>query len=126
MGSGWGSPLVLTLEPSRLVVGFNPFSTYDLQPVVTFNYPFGGADATNQEELGFTVTVFTSRAAWDGTTLTTTDRVPVPPEVGGPGLMAEVRRRLTLSADTLVIETTRVGVAGAPTVVSRSTYTRSR
>jgi hypothetical protein len=50
----------------------------------------------------------------------------VPPEVAGPGVTAQVRRRLLLVADSLVIETTRVGLAGAPAVTSRSAYTRRR
>lgn len=126
MGSGWGSPLMLTVEPSRLVVVFNPYSAYDLQPVVTLAYPLGSGEAENRVDVGFAVTVFRSRAAWEGTALTTTDYVPAPPEVAGAGVRAEVRRRLTVAADTLVIETTRVGVAGAPTVTSRTIYTRSR
>jgi hypothetical protein len=94
---------------------------------VSLAYPVDGSEAENRITLGFTTTVFTSRAAWQDSILTITDRMPVPPEVAGPGVLAEVRRVLTLTApDTLVIETTRAGVAGAPTVTSRSTYTRKR
>jgi hypothetical protein len=126
MGSGWGSPLTIAVESQRIIVSFDPYLAYDLQPPVRFIYPLDGREAQNQQVLGFTTTRFTSRAAWQGGVLTTTDHVPVPPEVAGPAGKAEVRRRLTLSADTLVIETTRVGVAGAPTVTTRSTYTRGR
>jgi len=127
MGSGWGSPLTIVVEPTRLIATFNPYSAYDLQPTVSLTYPVDGSEARNQINLGFTTTVFTSRAAWQDGTLTATDWLPVPPEVAGPGVTALVRRTLTLrSTDTLMIETTRVGIADAPTVTSRSTYTRSR
>ena len=127
MGSGWGSPFTFAQDARGVTITFNPYSAYDLQPLEHLAYPTDGSEARNREELADATTVFTSRAAWQGDALATTDRVPVPPEVAGPGVMAEVRRTITLVArDTLRVETTRVGVAGAPTVTTRTTYARSR
>lgn len=127
MGSGWGSPLTIRVEPARVLVAFNPYLAYDLQPPVELVYPLGAAAAHNAEDLGYAATRFSSRSAWRGDTLTTTDEFPVPPEVARAGMMAKVHRTLTVvRADTLVIETTRDGVGGAPTVTTRTTYVRRR
>lgn len=126
MGSGWGSPLTIGIESTRVFVRFDPYLAYDLQPAVELTYPLSGGDARNQVYLGHSATPFTSRAGWQDGALMTVDLFPVPLEVAGPGVTAEVRRRLTVASDTLRIETTRVGVAGAPTVTSRSIYLRQR
>lgn len=125
MGSGWGSPLTLTQRGNRLIVEYPFFSAYDLQAPLHYEFPLDGSEAENDVTIGPTRTRILGRTTRQGGTLVLVTRQPVPPEVAGPGVMAEVRRELSLpSPDTLLIVTTRVGVAGAPTTVVRTTYGR--
>jgi hypothetical protein len=122
MGSGWGSPLTLRQQSDRLVVEYAFFSTYDLQPRLRFTFALDGSESRNAVMIGHSESVLRSRAVWRDSTLviTTVYRVP-----GGAGETTEVRQALTLeSPASLVIETTRTGVAGTAPVVTRTIYAR--
>jgi len=104
MGSGWGSPLTLRQEANRFVVEYTYFSTYDLQPKVTFAYAVDGSESRNTIMIGHAASVARSRATWRDSTLVITTTWPAPRGVTG----AEVRQVLTLESPTsLLIETTR-------------------
>jgi hypothetical protein len=127
MGSGWGSTLAFSRRADRLVLEYQNFSAYDLMPPLHYEFAVDGAETINAVTIGPSVTTLRSRASWRGDTLDITTRQAVPREVGGAEVVAEVRRTLVLTApDTLQIVTTRVGIAGAPTNVVRSTYIRKR
>ena len=115
MGSGWGSPLTLRQEANRLVVEYTYFSTYDLQPRVTFAYALDGSESRNTIMIGHAESLIPSHAVWRDTAIaiTTTYRVPT-------GGTLDVRQVLTLTSQTtLLIETTR----GAAT--TRTRYRKS-
>jgi hypothetical protein len=125
MGSSWGSPITLTHEPDRLTVEYVYFSTYDLQPPLKYVYALDGSESINRIMIGHSASEQRSRAAWQGETLVITTRYAAP-EMDGRGQTAEVRQSLRMTApDRLEIETTRVGVNGAPTTVTRTVYIRN-
>jgi hypothetical protein len=125
MGSGWGSTITLTHEPDRLTVAYVYFSTYDLQPPLEYLYALDGSESINRIMIGHSVSEQRSRAAWQGETLVITTRYAAP-EMSGSAQIAEVRQSLRMAApNRLEIETTRVGVNGAPTTVTRTVYIRN-
>jgi hypothetical protein len=125
MGSGWGSPITLAHEPDRLTVEYVYFSTYDLQPPLKYLYALDGSESINRIMIGHSASEQRSRAAWQGEALIITTRYAAP-EMDGGGQTAEVRQSLRLAApDRLEIETTRVGVNGATTTVTRTAYIRN-
>lgn len=127
MGSGWGSTLTLVTRGERFVVEYPYFSAYDLMAPLHHEFAFDGRETMNEVMIGPEVTRLQSRASWRGDTLVIITRQPVPPEVAGAGVMAEVQRAIVQTApDALQITTTRVGVAGAPTNRVTTNYTRKR
>lgn len=127
MGSGWGATLTFTRRGERLVLEYPYFSAYDLQAPLHYEFALDGSEVVNEITIGPDLTRLRARAEWRGDTLVLTTRQPVPHDVAPAGVMAEVRRALSLeSPDSLLIVTTRVGVAGAPTNVVRSIYARKR
>lgn len=121
MGSGWGSPITIRQDLGALVVEYAHFSAYDLQPPLRFTYSLDGSESRNAVMIGHTTALQHSRAAWRDRTLMITTEFPAP-VAGG---RVEVRQALTLeSADTLVVETTRASLDGAPPSVTRTTYAR--
>lgn len=124
MGSGWGSRLTLAHSADQLTVEYVYFSTYDLQPPLRYIFALDGAESINHIMIGHTASEQRSRATWRGDTLVITTQYPAP-DGNGAGA-AEVRQALHLvAADRLEIETTRVGVNGAPSRVSRTRYIRN-
>lgn len=125
MGSGWGSRITLTHEPDRLTVEHVYFSNYDLQPPLRYVYALDGTESINRIMIGHSVSEQRSRAAWQGEVLVITTRYAAP-EMSGSAQIAEVRQSLRMTApDRLEIETTRIGVNGAPTTVTQTTYIRN-
>src|SRR5262245_11616350 len=105
MGSGWGSPLTLRQQSNRLVVEYTQFSTYDLQPKLTFTFALDGSESQNPVNIGHSEELLRSRATWRDSALVITTTYPAPQGVGGP---VEVRQVLTLTSLTsLLIETNR-------------------
>jgi hypothetical protein len=125
MGSGWGSPVTIKQEAARLTIEYVFFSTYDLQPPLRYVYTLDGSESRNSVMVGHSALDQRSRVAWQGNTLVITTLHPVPDGETGRTLRAEVRQALTLEAPgTLVVETTRVGIRGAATTVTRTAYTK--
>jgi hypothetical protein len=120
MGSGWGSPITITQDSTRLTVQYPYFSAYDLQPPIRLVYGLDGAASENSVMIGHAESLLSSRATWQGDTLVLVTRYPVPK---GAGATTEVLQALVLeSPERLIVETTRAG-GGGSTVV-RTVYTR--
>jgi hypothetical protein len=125
MGSGWGAPLTISRRGDSLIVEFPQFDAYDLQPPLRYAYTMNGGESHNVVMIGHAPSEQRATVAWRGDTLVITTHIPLPPEVGGRGAMAEVRQALSLpSATSLTIETTRVGVRGGATTALRTAYTK--
>lgn len=126
MGSGWGSPLTMTQDATRLVVEQTLFSRYDAQPQPRFVYALDGSETRNAVMIGHTTHVRTSRAAWDGQSLRITTRYPgIDPGSGKP-LTTDVTHRLTLeSPTTLIVEVTRSAALGGQATTTRTVYRKS-
>jgi hypothetical protein len=125
MGSGWGSSIAIAQDTSRLSVEYQPFSRYDLQPPLKFTFPLDGSEGRNAVMMGRGEQIESSRAKWDGQTLTIVTTHQVADRDAGKSLTNEVTRKLWLeSPTTLVVEVTRAGVLGGPATKTRSTYRR--
>jgi hypothetical protein len=124
MGSGWGSTLTITQEPTRLIVEYPYFSAYDLQPPIRLTYLLNGQEFRNSVMIGHAASLLRSRATWQGDTLVITTAYPVP-DRGADQVTSEIRQALTLeSPERLVVETTRAGPAGSAAARERSVYSR--
>jgi hypothetical protein len=124
-GSGWGSPITITHQPDRLVVQYDVFSSYDMQPPLRLTFAIGGAASNNTMMLGHGASTLRSTVTWTGDTLVITTLYPGPPGADNRPTSAEVRQSLHLEAPAvLVIETTRAGILGAPSTRSRTTYAK--
>jgi hypothetical protein len=123
MGSGWGSPLTIAQDATRISVEYVVFSRYDLQPPLTFTYPLDGSVGRNTVVMGRGEQVESSKARWEGQTLVITTTLDVVDRGAGKPFTAEVTRKLSLeSPTTLVVEVTRPGVLGGPASTTRSIY----
>lgn len=125
-GSGWGTPLTITQDSTRLTVEYPFFSRYDMQPPLQFTYALDGSATRNAVMLGNGVQEQFSRAGWNGATLViTTVHVVANPSGAGDSLRVEVTRRLSLESPTrLIAETTRAGVLGGLPSTTRTVYTK--
>ena len=124
-GSGWGTPLTIAQDNTRLTVEYAFFSRYDLQPPLHFTYALDGSQTRNTVMLGLGVQEQFSRAVWNGSTVViTTVHVVANPAGTGDSLRAEVTRRLSLDSPTrLIAETTRAGVLGGGSSTTRTVDT---
>ncbi len=123
MGSGWGSPITIRQDSSRIVIEYPVFSAYDLQPPLRFVYALNGSESLNSVMIGHAASQQRSRAVWRDSTLVITTTYPTP-EVAAGSTTAEVRQVLTLaSPSSLIVETTRTGVPGAPASMVRTLFT---
>jgi hypothetical protein len=126
MGSGWGSPITVTQDATRLTVEYTVFSRYDLQPPLTFTYPLDGSEGRNTVMMGRGEQIESSRAQWTGRTLIITTKFEVADRAAGKPFTAAVTRKLSLeSPTTLVVEVTRAGVLGGPSSTTRSVYRKN-
>lgn len=125
-GSGWGTPLTITQNSTRLVVEYPFFSRYDMQPPLQFTYALDGSETRNAVMFGSGLQEQFSRAAWNGATLViTTVHVIANPSGAGDSLRVEVTRRLSLEPPTrLIAETTRAGALGGLPSTTRTVYTK--
>jgi hypothetical protein len=123
MGSGWGSPLTITQDASRITIEYAFFGRGDLQPPLKFVYALDGSETKNTVMMGRGMQVQSSKTAWDGEKLViSTIHTFADPGTGKPAT-AEVRQVLSLdSPATLVVETTRAGVLGGPATSTKTTY----
>ena len=125
MGSGWGAMLTLAQRADSLVVQYDFFTAYDLQPRVRLAYALDGSESRNRVMIGHAESLQRSRVAWQGNTLVITTLHPTPGDADGRATSAEVRQVLSLdAAGSLIVETTRVGIRGAPTTATRTVYTK--
>jgi hypothetical protein len=123
MGSGWGSTLTVTQDAMRLTVSYAFFGRGDMQPPLAFVYAIDGSETKNTVMMGRGMQVETSRTAWDGDALVITTTHALPDPATGKPATYEVKRRLSLeSPASLVVETTRSGVAGGPPSTVRTVY----
>jgi hypothetical protein len=106
MGSGWGSPLIIRQTPDSMIVEYQQFSTYDLQPRLHFVYRLNGSESRNTIMIGHADSPQRSRASWSGDTLVVVTTFPAPTG-GGTTTM---RQALSVGADgMLTLETSRDG-----------------
>ena len=124
MGSGWGSPQTIAQRGDRLVLEYEFYAPYDLQPPLSFTYALDGSETRNEVAVGRAMQEQRSKTAWVGNTLViiTLHRFTNPAD--GRVMTAEVRHALTRQAPaSLLVEVTRVGVLGGPTTSGRYAYT---
>lgn len=123
MGSGWGPAITINQDASQLVVQYAFFGRGDLQPPLRFVYALDGSETKNTVMMGRGIQSQSSRAAWEGSSLVIrTVHSFISPDSGKPATV-EVRQTLALeSPASLVVETTRNGVLGGPTGVTRTVY----
>jgi len=125
MGSGWGASLTLTQRADSLIVEYDFFSAYDLQPRVRLAYALDGSESRNGVMIGHAESAQWARLTWQGNTLVITTMSPGPKGADGRAVTAEVRHALTLdSPGSLGVDVTRVGVLGGPTTTTRTVYNR--
>ena len=123
MGSGWGSPLAITQDGTRLIVEQTLFSRYDLQPPVRTVYGLDGSVTRNSVMTGHATQARVSRATWEGAILLITTTYPAIDPKTGKAFSIDVTQRLALeSPGVMVIETTRAGALGGQPTVSRTVY----
>lgn len=114
MGSGWGSPLIIRQSGDSMIVEYQQFSTYDLQPRLRFVYRVDGSESLNTIMIGHADSPQKSRASWSGDTLVLVTTF-VAPTAGGA---TSLRQALSLGADgVLTLDASR---DGSPAV--RTTY----
>ena len=123
MGSGWGSNITVTQDPTRLTVEYMFFVRGDMQPPLKFVYALDGSESRNSVMMGRGIQVQTSKARWDGDKLViTTVHVFVHPETGQP-MTSELKQTLSLeSPDRLIVEAARSGVLGGAPSTTRAIY----
>ena len=126
MGSGWGATITMTQDATRLRVEYDAFSRYDLQPPLTFTYPLDGSEVPNTVAMGRGEQIERSRAQWNGEVLVITTAMQVDDRGAGRPFLAELTRRISLeSPTTLIVEVTRAGVLGGPSLTTRSVYRKT-
>jgi hypothetical protein len=125
MGSGWGSPITVTQDATRLTVEYAFFTRGDMQPPLKFVFALDGTETKNTIMMGNGIQSQLSKTRWDGNKLViTTIHSFRNPENGQP-MTSEVRQTLSLESNSLIVETTRSGVLGGPASTTRTTYTKA-
>jgi hypothetical protein len=123
MGSGWGTPITITQDASRLTVEYAFFGSGDMQRPLRFEYAMDGSETKNSVMMGRGIQSQTSTARWDGETFVITTRHTFTDPSTGKPATADVTQALTLESSTsLVVETTRAGVLGGPATKTRTVY----
>jgi hypothetical protein len=125
MGSGWGSPITITQDATRLTVEYAFFTRGDMQPPLKFVFALDGTETKNTVMMGNGIQAQLSKTRWDGARLViTTVHSFLNPENGKP-MTSEVRQTLSLESGNLIVETARSGVLGGASSTTRSTYNRA-
>jgi hypothetical protein len=126
MGSGWGSPLVITQSGQQLVIEHTLFSRYDLGPQPRFTYALDGSETRNSVMIGHATQVRSSKAVWDGQSLRITTAYPGLDPASGKSFTTEVSHQLLLeSPGTLIVEVTRGAALGGTPTRTRTVYRKS-
>jgi hypothetical protein len=126
MGSGWGSPIMVSQNDATLTVQYAFFGRGDMQPPFKFVFALNGSETRNTVMMGHGIQSMLSKARWEGNKLIiTTVHTFTSPQNGQPAT-TEVRQTLSLeSPKSLLIETTRSGVLGGAPSTSRTTYVKN-
>ena len=125
LGSGWGRSITIVQDARTLTVQWAIFTSYDMQPPLTFVYALDGSERVNAVMMGRGVQRQRSRAAWHGDSLVITTVHTLTDPATGRDVPTEVRQTLALaSATSLVIETVRGGALGGPPSTTRTVYTK--
>ena len=108
MGTGWGAPLIIRQSADSMVVEYQQFSTYDLQPRLHFVFRLDGSESRNTVMIGHADSQQRSQASWRGDTLVIVTTFAAPTGAG----TTTMRQTLSLGADgTMTLETAREGTA---------------
>lgn len=123
MGSGWGSPITITQDATKLTVEYAFFGRGDMQPPLRFTYALDGSETKNSVMMGRGIQQQVSKTAWDGDKLViTTTHSLIDPATNKP-IAAVVTQTLSLESPTsLVVESTRTGVLGGATTTAKTVY----
>lgn len=125
LGSGWGRTITITQDARALTVQWPIFSSYDMQPPLTFTYALDGSERVNAVMMGRGVQRQRSTAVWTEGSLVITTVYSFTDPSTGRDLPAEVRQTLTLTSPTsLVVETIRGPALGGPPSTTRTVYTK--
>ena len=122
MGSLWGPAITIAQDATRLTVEYAFFARGDMQRPLRFTYALDGSETRNSVMMGRGVQEQLSRTSWSGDTLIITTRHPFTHPETGAQMNAEVKRALTLAADSLIVTTTVGGVLGGPASTARTVY----
>lgn len=123
MGSGWGPTITITQDSSRLIVEYAFFARGDMQPPLRFNHALDGSESKNSVMMGRGIQTQVSKTAWDNDKLVITTTHAMMDPVSGKPAATTVTQTLSLESPTsLIVETTRAGVAGAPPTTVRTVY----
>ena len=123
MGIGWGNSITISQRPDSLILEYDFFSSYDLQPRVRFAYAMNGAESKNGIMLSHSEEPQVGKLSWQGTSLVITTLHPLP-KAAGAGRY-EVRQTLSVDASgALRVETTRGPVMGGAGSTLQATYIR--
>jgi len=126
MGSGWGSPLTITQDSNLLTVEYAFFGRGDMQPPLRFVYALDGSETKNSIMMGRGVQVQASKTSWKGDKLVITTIHTFANPASGKLMTEEVKQTLSVASPaSLVVETTRAGVLGGPSLTTRTIYTKS-
>ena len=125
MGSGWGSTITIIQTPMALALEWPIFSRGDLQPPLTFVYPFDGSEKTNAFMMGRGLEEQVSRTVWEAGKLVITTTQVFLNLAPGQKITTRVVRTLSLESPTsMVVETMRSGVLGGQSSTTRTVYTK--
>ena len=123
MGSGWGSPVTITQDATRLTLEYAFFARGDMQPPLRFVYTLDGSETKNSVMMGRGIQMQVSRTAWDGDKLVImTTHTLIDPASGKPTTAAVTQTLSLESPASLVVDTTRSGVLGGPPTTVQTVY----
>ncbi len=126
MGSGWGSPLTIAQDASRLTVEYVFFSPGDLQPPLKFAYALDGSETKNTVMMGRGIQTQVAHTRWDGEKLVITTTHSFVDPGSGKTLSVDVTQTLSLESPTvLLVESTRGGVLGGEPTTTKTRYKKS-
>lgn len=125
LGSGWGRTITIMQDARTLTVQWPIFTSYDMQPPLTFVYALNGSESVNTVMMGRGVQRQRSTATWTDSSLVIKTVYAFTDPSTGRDLPAEVRQTLTLASPTsLAVETVRGPALGGPPSTTRTVYTK--
>ncbi len=126
MGSGWGTDISVTQDPTTLTIEYAQFARSDMQPPMKFVYRLDGSESRNTINMGRGPQQQLSRTAWDGSKLVITTSHSFKTSQGSETMTSETRQVLSLeSPASLVVETTRSAVMGGQPSTTKTMYRKN-